>query len=262
VRTLLSTRLFAAHRLDEHALNLARRAGFPALELFADPGHLNLFDRDEVDSVVGLLAARGMRAPGLFVSLATLSRLGERQDRSAFARALRQLHVEAVVLPKRPWASAESLSFPHTSDVVFSIQEAGAMPVLNFCRAQERILRHLRRDVGLCWDLAWTGPGGPEEIAEIDTILGYLVKGRLRAVRVAHVEDGMRVVPGLREELLLRQAWKLHAPATMVYDVEDPSRFGSMAELTTILEDLRAFHTGRMHAEAGGGVFWAALAPG
>ena len=65
MRTLLSTRLFAAQPFEEAPLRLARERGFLALELYGDPRHFDVLDPRAVRRVKALLGRLGMRWPSL-----------------------------------------------------------------------------------------------------------------------------------------------------------------------------------------------------
>lgn len=266
MRALLSTRLFASRPLDAVPLRLAKRHGFPELELHGDPRHFDFFRLGEVERVGTLLRREGVRAPWLRISPGVLNQLGDDRKLLAFGEAVRAMQFEAVVADTHSWGVRQDGTFLELDELKIRMLEQGTRLVLDLGRVDERIVRRLPSDVGLCWDVAASTAthDGEEGIREVDEMLGGVARGRLLGVRVAHLADGRRQVPDAHEATLLEEAWRLQAPGTLVYDVDDPSGLGNERELAETLDALCAFHAGgkRRHPEDGGGLFWSALAPG
>ena len=265
MRALLSTRLFAHSPLGDAPLRLAREAGFPALELYADPRHFDVFALGEVTSVARLLAREGMQAPWLHIGPTVLNQLTDERRLATLADVVRGLRLEVITADTRSWGVRQDGTFLGLEDLKMTAQVNGARLVLDLGRVDERIVRRLPSDLGLCWDVA-SGAIAHEsdEIRQVDQMLEGIARGRLVGVRVAHLGDGVRSIPDKHEATLLEEVWRLQAPGTLIYDVDDPSGYAVERELRFALDSLRDFHAGgkRAHPEDGGGVFWGALAPG
>ncbi|AKU92791.1 hypothetical protein [Vulgatibacter incomptus] len=95
-------------------------------------------------------------------------------------------------------------------------------------------------------------------------MLNNVIHGHLQAVRASHRVDHLRDPPGPREAILLEEAWGRHAPRVVVYDVDDPLGLAQPSDYEYVLHEIRSFHAGekRPPDQAGGGLFWAAFAPG
>jgi len=265
MRALLSTRLFAHRPLADAPLHLARAAGFPALELYADPRHFDPFALGEVTRVGRRLLAEGLQAPWLHLGPAVLNQLGDERKLATLADVVRGLRLEVVTADTHAWGVRQDGTFLGLDDLQNAMLENGARLVLDVGRVDDRIVRRLPHDLGLCWDMA-AGSLAHEgdEAKQLDRMLEGMARGRLIGVRVAHQGDGIRQVPDTEEATLLEEVWRLQAPGTLVYDVDDPSGFGAEPELRDTLAALRGFHAGdkRRHPEGSGGLFWGALAPG
>ncbi len=264
MRALLSTRLFACKPLDAGPLRMAREQGFPLLELYADPRHFDVFALGEVTRVGKLLQYEGMQAPWLHIGPSVLNQLGDERKLATLRDVIRGLRIEVVTADTHSWGVRQDGTFLGLDDLKMSAQVNGARLVLDLARIDERIVRRLPGDLGLCWDVAGVATHDSEDIREVDQMLEGVSRGRLLGVRVAHQGDGTREVPDRHEARLLEEVWRLQAPGTLIYDVDDPSGFGAEAELRGTLERLRDFHSGgkRPHPEGSGGLFWAGLAPG
>jgi len=265
MRALLSTRLFAVRPLDAAPLRLARRHGFPELELHGDLRHFDFFDLGEVQRVGALLAREGLRAPWLRVGAPVLNQLSDERRMLGLVEAVRALRLEAVVADMHTWGVRQDGAFQQVDELRTRLITNGARLVLDLPRVDERLLRRLPSDVALCWDLAGAiTEDHPDATRLVDDMLSGLARGRLLGVRVAHLGDGIREPPDTHEAAILEEAWRLQAPGTLIYDVDDPTGFGVEREIVEVLEELRAFHAGekRPHPAEGGGLFWSALAPG
>jgi len=265
VRALLSTRLFAAAPLDEWHVRFARRHGFPSLELYASPRHLNLLGPGEPERLRDLVRSEDAQAPWLHVGRELLARLVDPGMLHRFSLAVETLGVRVVTATLRSWPRPKAGAMLDLSDLLASAGEAGARLVVDVDRLDARSLRKLEYGVGICWDLGGPTLGMQLDKAEIDDLLEHVNRGRLHAVRASHRLDHHRDAPGPREALLLEEAWRLHAPGTLVYDVDDPTGFGSLADYEAVMADLHAFHSGEMrppHGGTKGGFVWGALAPG
>ncbi|WP_373047065.1 hypothetical protein [Vulgatibacter sp.] len=266
MRALLSTRLFAAEPLDHAPLRMARDYGFTALELHAEPRHFDVFHPGEARRIASCLQIAGVTASWLHIGPAVLNQLTDERKLAAFADVVRGLRLEVVTASTHSWGVREDGTFLDLDALKLRVQANGARLVLDLARVDERVVRRLPSDLGLCWDMAGaTSHDGDEQIREVDEMLEGVARGRLLGVRVAHLgEDGKRSAPDRHEATLLEEVWRLQAPGTLIYDVDDPSGFGAAIEVRDTLEELRSFHAGekRAHPEGAGGVFWAGLAPG
>lgn len=264
MRTLLSTRLFCAKPLTFEGLQLARRIGFTDLELYSDGKTFDVLDAAQVRRAAELLGRTGLRAPWLHLSPAILARLVDDATLGLFTDVVRAARFEVVTVNAANWAVRPDQTFLSLDDLKFRMQSNGARLVLDLGRFDDRITRSLPPDLGLCWDLAVPLADEGDVKREVGEMLGGFSRGRLAAVRVAHPGDGRRDVPTTREATMLEEVWRLQAPGTLVYDVDDPAGYGYDVDLRETLEQLRDFHAGskRPHTEDGGGLFWAALAPG
>lgn len=265
MRALLSTRLFAARRLEDAPLPLARTEGFPDLELFADPRHFDPLDRGEVSRVHGRLLRQRLHARWLHVGSATLNRLNDERCLAAFLDTSKGLGVEVVCADTRTWGVRQDAGMVQLENLKMGLLEVGIRLVLDLRRVDERIARRLPPDLGLCWDMAGsTAYEGDEGVREVRQMLGGVSRGRLMGVRASRLGDGRRLVPDRHEANLLDEVWSVQAPGVLVYDVDDPSGMGLERELRDTLAELRSFHNGdkRDRPLEGGGIFWASLAPG
>jgi len=265
MRALLSTRIFAARRLDCAPLHLARRTGFPEVEIHAAPEHFDPFDLGAAQRAIAALQREGMRPRWLHVGAATLNQLGDERRMIAFRDVVRTLRVEAVVADTRAWGVRQDAGLLRIDDLKIRLLADNVRLVLDLRRIDERIARRLPSDLGLCWDMAGaTAHDGEAGLDEVRGMFEGLARGRILGVRAARLEDGRRGLPDRQEARLLEEVWRLQAPGTLVYDVDDPSGFGVERELRDTLEALCAFHGGakRDHPEQGGGLFWSSLAPG
>lgn len=275
MRALLSTRLFAAVPLDFSALELARRAGFPTLELYATPRHLDVLNPGERRRLRHLLRDSGTTAPWLRASGALLQQLLDANVLADFADVLAELQVRKVTAGLRTWpwpGHGPSLDFDELS---LRVEEAGAQLVIDAHRLDDpRLSRSISFGRGrqarpswkgeLSWDLANERENAPLSREEVDQMLGDTARGRLQGVRASHWANGHRAPPGTREAVLLEESFRLHAPGILIYDVDDPTGFADPAEYEDVLHQLRTFHEGGMRppTEGSGGVFWASMAPG
>lgn len=272
MRTLLSTRLFAARPLEEAPLRLALEYGFPELEIFGLPTHLDVLDLGQVQRAAGLLARMGFSAPWLHIGPSVLNRLGDERCLVAFGDAVQALRLRAVVADTRAFGVRQDGALVDLHDLAVQVQSSGARLLLDVGRFDERSLGRMPTDLGLCWDIA--SPQGEaaessdereeEERQELRRMLGSVARGRLLGVRVAAVRQGRRVPPDCHEALVLEELWRAQGPGALVYDVDDPGGQGSEPEIRRALEAIRSFHAGekRPHPESSGGVFWASMAPG
>lgn len=265
MRALLSTRLFAAAQLDEWHVRFARRHGFPSLELYASPRHLDVLAPGEPERVRDLVHSEGVRATWLHAGRELLDRLMDPDELHRFSVAVETMRVEVVTATLRSWPRPRGGAMLELSELRASAEEAGARLVVDVDRLDARSLRKIEYGVGISWDLGGPALGMQLDKAEIDDLLEHVNRGRLYAVRASHRLDHHRDSPGPREALLLEEAWRLRAPGTLVYDVDDPTGFGSLADYEAVMADLHAFHSGEMRPPHGGdtgGFVWAALAPG
>lgn len=265
MRALLSTRLFAAAPLDATHVRFAVRHGFPSLELYAAPGHLDVLAPDEPERVRDLVHGMGVRASWLHASRALLEQLLDPKRLHRFSEALETMRVEVVTTTLRSWPRPRGGAMLELSELMVQVEEAGARLVVDVDRLDAKSLRKIEYGVGISWDLGGQGLGLELDLEEIDDLLLHVNRGRLHAVRASHRIDHLREPPGAREAVLLEEAWRLRAPGTLVYDVDDPSGFGSRAEFEAVMADLKAFHAGEMRPPRPGlqgGIGWAALAPG
>lgn len=265
MRALLSTRIFAHSPLADAPLRLARLAGFPALELYADPRHFDVFALGEVTRVGRRLLAEGMQAPWLHLGPTVLNQLTDDRKLAALGEVIRGLRFEVIVADMHTWGVRQDGTFLSLDALRAKAEVNGARLVLDVGRVDERIVRRLPRDLGLCWDMAIGAIAHEaDEVRQLDQMLEGIARGRLLGVRVAHQGEASRQVPDTHEATLLEEVWRLQAPGTLVYDVDDPSGFGAEPEIRDALHSLRGFHAGdkRAHPEDGGGLFWGALAPG
>lgn len=256
MRPVLSTRLFAPGPLRARELAPAIRRGFSELELLAHPHHLDVLDRAAPRAAARELARVGARASWLHLEQPLLNRLTERGALPRLGEAIRALDVRTVAASTRSWGVREDGTLLDVDALRAQVETAGARLALDLTQVDPRVLRRFSSNVGVCWDLA-----GAEDPAEGDDLVAA---GRLLAVRVARIADGRRAVPAEREAGLLEEVFRRAAPGELIYDVDDPSGFGAVAELEDVLDQLHDFHAGskRPHPEEGGGLFWAALAPG
>ena|GEM_PF-2127617 len=265
MRALLSTRLFAAAPLDRWHLHFARRHGFPSFELWASPRHLDLLAEGEPERVRDLVHDEGLRANWLHASRDLLAQLVDFDALHRFSVAIETLRIEVVTATLRAWPRPKGGRMLDLTDLQSSAEEAGARLVVDVDRLDAPSLRKIPYGVGIAWDLGGPALGMQLDKAEIDDLLQHVNRGRLYAVRASHRLDHHRDAPGPREALLLEEAWRLRAPGTLVYDVDDPTGFGSLADYQAVMADLHAFHSGEMrppHGGETGGFVWAALAPG
>jgi hypothetical protein len=175
------------------------------------------------------------------------------------------MRLEAVIADTQAFGVRQGGSPPDLDALALAVHGAGARLVLEVPVLDERLLGRLPPNLGLAWDLATPWPVPDEELrASVEGTLCGLARGRLVALRAARLEGGRRVAPGPREARVLESVWRLAAPGSLVYDVDDPSGFGAELEIRELLARLRDFHGGgqRPHDEEGGGLFWASLAPG
>lgn len=271
MRALLSTRLFSAAPLDARALELALRAGFPSLELYASPTHADLTDAAELGWLRRLFRSAGVRTPWLHASKAFLEQLSEPAVLAGFADTLTALGVRVVTAELRQWPAPPGLDWDELS---LRAAEAGAQLLIGAHRLDDpRLSRSpsaggIRWRGDLCWDLAPIGAaggagrgGGAPTKEELRLMLGRTARGRVVGVRASSWAEGVRKPPGQQEVLLLDEVYRAHNPEVLVYDVDDPLGF---AEAEELLEEIRSFHSGekRPPSDEGGGIFWAALAPG
>ncbi len=262
MRALLSTRLFAATPLDLRTLLFARKGGFPSLELYANPGHLDLLRGGEASSVLQLLDSTETRAPWLRMSHLLIDRLADQRLHGRFVDALAELQIQVVT------AALHSLPRDGSSmdleELMLLVEEAGARLVLDVDRLDPADLRRLPWNVGIGWDLAGPEEEPQVEIAAVDETLGQVGRGRLSAVRAAHRIDHLREPPGEREALLVQEAWHIRGPGVLIYDVDDPTGFGSLADYEAVFAEIHAFHSGGRlpPGHSGGSIFWAALSGG
>jgi hypothetical protein len=100
-------------------------------------------------------------------------------------------------------------------------------------------------------------------LREVEGLLRGTSRGRLFGVLVARQGVARRLVPEREEAEILEEIWRLQAPGSLIYDVDDPSGAGIEVELHDILAKLHDFHAGGDRPRPdGGGIFWASLAPG
>ncbi|HEY0841142.1 MAG TPA: hypothetical protein VGD74_13220 [Vulgatibacter sp.] len=264
MRTLLSTRLFAVAPLDAWHLRFAMRHGFPSFELYAAPGHLDVLAPDEPEEVRDLVHDMGVRATWLHASRALLDQLLDPDQLHRFSEALETMGIEVVTACLRSWPRPRGGAMLELSELMVQVEEAGARLIVDVDRLDAKSLRKIEYGVGLSWDLGGPALGMDLEIPEIHDLLLHVNRGRLHVVRASHRIDHLREPPGEREALMLEEAWRLRPPGTIVYDVDDPTGFGSLADYEEVMVALKAFHSGRMRPlrPGGGGIGWAALAPG
>jgi hypothetical protein len=234
------------------------------LEIFASPPHFDPLAVGQAEELVELLSGLRLEARWLHLDLPVLAELGEGGPWDRLTSALIVLDVDVVTLPKRPWRHDWRL-MPDLQDVLLRVEQAGARLCLDFVSPRQRAMQHLPRGVDFCWDLAWPEASVAEDAALVERAVDLFPHGALDGVRVAHLEAGVhRGPPTEREARLLEDIWPHLVPRTLVYDVEDPSRGGSPAELQRIFREIHAFHSGekRPPGKGRGGLFWAGMAPG
>jgi hypothetical protein len=256
VRPILSTRLFAAGPLRAPELALACDRGFCDLELLASPRHLDVLDASSVRRTAAELARAGVRAPWLHLEQPLLNQLTGRGALERLGDAIAAFSVRTVAASTRSWGVRDDATFLDLDELRGQVETAGARLALDLSQVDDRVVRRLPPDIGVCWDLA-----GAEDPRQGDDLVAG---GRLLAVRVARLADGQRAVPDRHEAELLEEVFRLRAPGDLIYDVDDPSGFGAIGELSRVIDELHEFHAGakRPHPEDGGGLFWASLAPG
>ena len=265
MRALLSTRLFSAAPLDAVHLRFAMRHGFPSLELYAAPGSLDVLAPGEPERVQEIVHEAGVRASWLHAGRDLLEQLLDPDRLHRFSEALEVMRIEVVTATLRSWPRPRGGAMLELSELQVQVEEAGAQLVIDVDRLDAKSLRKIEYGVGLCWDLG--GPAMTMDLGmvEIDDLLRHVNRGRLAAVRASHRIDHHRDTPGPREALLLEEAWRLRTPGTLVYDVDDPTGFGNLADYEAVMAAIKAFHAGEMRPPRAGsqaGIGWASLAPG
>lgn len=263
MRTLLSTRLFSNQVLTPEPWLLARKFGFTTLELNADGSNLDIFEPGQTDRIGWLAESMGVHVPWIHLGSRVLDRLTDRPSLVELGDVIRKLRLQMVTADTRQWGVSPSGTFLNLDDLRVECLTNGARLVLELGHFEETIVERLPPTLGICWDLAAPGLEEDEAIRQVEEILGSMARGRLIGIRVAHRGDGFREVPAEREARILEEVWRLHAPGALIYDVDDPSGYGSAVELRRTLDAIRHFHAGgsRPTTEEGG-LFWAALAPG
>lgn len=264
MHTLLSTRVFANQLFNPEPWLLARRFGFTTVELFADGETLDIFDSIQVERIGVMAEAMGVHIPWIHLGPAVVDRLSDRGCLHSFGDTIRKFHLQVVTAgPRTPALSRIGVGWG-VDDLRVEAMTSGARLVIDLERLDGEIVQGFPSGVGVTWDLGALDPADDDEVAAgVERFLGGNARGRLAGLRVAHRGERLREVPGEREARLLEQIWKVHVPATLIYDVDDPSGFGAEVELKDTLEELKDFHSGgKRPPSEGGGVFWAALAPG
>ncbi|AKU92790.1 hypothetical protein [Vulgatibacter incomptus] len=154
MRALLSTRLFAAAPLEASALQMAARAGFPSLELYAQPPHTTLLGPGELTRIRRELRAAGVKTPWLRLGAELLGRLRSPSLLSDLVDALEALQIRVVTASMASLPKPRSGATLELDELALHVEEAGARLVLDTGDLATAAVRSLPLGIGLGWDLA------------------------------------------------------------------------------------------------------------